>query len=104
LAVVIIRTLASPVAVNIIAARPYPERVDGVGVTWSKKHSSHVRVVLPKDRRRAERAARRGVSEFIEVPSQSAGPIAPVAPSSSGMMRRASCLHRSPPPSRDPMC
>jgi len=34
-------------------------------------------------------------------PSQSAGPI---APSSSGMMRRARCLYRSPPPSDESMC
>jgi len=34
--VVIIRALASPVAVNIIAARRYPERVDGLGVTCCK--------------------------------------------------------------------
>ena len=72
-----------------------------------QEHSPHVGVVLPKDRRRAEppaprgNAGRRGVAEFIELPSQSADPI---APSSSGMMRRARCLYRSPPPSDESMC
>ena len=76
----IIRALASPVAVNIIAARRHPERVDGVGVTCCKKHSPHVRVVLPKDRRRAEPAAPRGQCRTARCDGVHRGAVAELLP------------------------